>query len=61
MVLPSENNGIGTIERRTVVVSNLTNLGFIVLDGLKEGDVVVTAGVSKISPGMKVRFDSTVK
>jgi len=61
LVLPSENNGIGTIERRTVVVSNLTNLGFIVLDGLKEGDVVVTAGVSKISPGMKVRFDSTVK
>lgn len=49
-----------TIERRPVVVGELTDRGFIVTEGLKEGDAVVTSGVSKISDGMKVRFDSSL-
>lgn len=56
----SDTDKEATIERRTVTIGELTDRGFIVLEGLMEGDAVVTSGVSKISDGMKVRFDSSL-
>lgn len=61
VVKATAEEGVGTIERRAVVVSTLTDKGFIILDGLADGDAVVTAGVSKISPGMNVRFTQARK
>ncbi len=46
----------GDIERRAVVVGELNENGILVLQGLDVGDKVVTAGMSKMSPGLTVRL-----
>jgi RND family efflux transporter MFP subunit len=44
------------VHRRAVTVGNLTADGIEIEDGLEEGDLVVTAGVSKIQDGMRVKL-----
>ncbi|OUR63477.1 hypothetical protein A9Q73_09470 [Bermanella sp. 47_1433_sub80_T6] len=46
----------GEIERRAVVVGELNENGILILQGLDVGDRVVTAGMSKMSPGLMVRL-----
>lgn len=46
---------LGTVHRRPVRVGELTEDGLEILDGLSDGDVVVTAGVTKIQDGLTVR------
>jgi RND family efflux transporter MFP subunit len=46
----------GDVERRAVVVGELNENGILVLQGLDVGDKVVTAGMSKMSPGLTVRL-----
>lgn len=46
----------GTVQRKEVQIGSLTDDGLEVLNGLSEGDLVVTAGVSKIKDGQKVRL-----
>ena len=48
--------GFGTIHRTSVIVGDLTAEGLEVFEGLSDGDLVVTAGVSRISDGQKVRL-----
>ena len=48
-------DGFGTVERRPVKVGELTDRGFEVTDGLKAGELLVTAGVSKLEHGRRVR------
>ena len=48
--------GFARVNRREVRVGKLTNEGFIVSGGLKQGELVVISGVSKITDGMRVRF-----
>ena len=56
-VNPTTNEvGIGLIERKEVTTGELTNEGIEITSGLKEGDLVVTAGVSKITDGMRVKL-----
>lgn len=54
VVNQSEEPNIGTAERRPVVTGELTSDGLEVLQGLLDGDMLVTAGVSKIVDGQKV-------
>jgi len=49
--------GVGKIERREVVVGELTALGFEVFSGVQAGEHVITAGMSKVSDGMLVKFN----
>ena len=56
VVVAGPEVGFATVNRRPVRVGKLTNDGFIVSDGLKEGELVVISGVSKITDGMKVRL-----
>ncbi len=56
IVTEGSEKGTATVKRRKVSVGKLTNEGFIVVDGLKQGEFVVISGVSKITDGMKVRF-----
>ena len=56
IVTEGSKKGFATVNRREVRIGKLTNEGFIVLDGLKQGELVVISGVSKITDGMKVRF-----
>ena len=45
----------GTLVRRQVTVSSVTEEAALVTSGLHEGDKVVTLGVHKLNPGDKVR------
>lgn len=54
LAVPSGGEGFATIERRTVQVGELTDLGLEILGGLNPGDRVVTAGASVIREGLKV-------
>ncbi len=57
MVNPAESEkDVGFIQKKLVSVGELTNDGIEIVDGLNEGDLVVTAGVSRISDGMKVKL-----
>jgi len=47
--------GVGTVRRRNVTVGELTGDGLEVLEGLEDGEHVVTAGVSQIRDGLEVR------
>lgn len=55
IVKPGEN-GFGTVEKRSVVVGDMTDSGFEIKSGLKDEELVVTAGISKLSDGLKVRM-----
>ncbi len=55
-VQPSDEEGVGIIQRKTVTTGALTEEGIEVFDGLKDGDRVVTAGVSQIQDGQRVKF-----
>ena len=54
VVTETDEQNIGVIERKPVSIGELTNDGLKITNGLDEGSLVVTAGVSKISEGMKV-------
>jgi RND family efflux transporter MFP subunit len=53
----TEENGVGVVTRRSVTIGELTDEGLEVLDGLADGMFVVTAGVSKLVDGQRVKFN----
>jgi len=55
-VVKTAGNHIGTIERKAVEIGELTADGIEIFDGLEDGDNVVTAGITQIRPGQKVKF-----
>jgi multidrug efflux system membrane fusion protein len=48
--------GFGTVGRRAVTVGEITAEGIEVTEGLIDGDLVVTAGVSRVKEGQKVKM-----
>lgn len=50
------NQETATVQKRRVVVGQLSTQGLEILDGVKAGDVVVTRGVHRLKDGLKVRF-----
>jgi len=55
VVEPAEQ-GFGIAHRRPVMIGDLTEQGIEILEGLNDGERVVTAGVSKLTDGQKVRI-----
>ncbi len=51
-----EEEGFGIVRRRSVVVGELTEEGLEIFEGLTDEDLVVTAGISHIVEGQKVKF-----
>jgi len=49
--------GLGVAHRRSVTVGEFTPTGIEIVEGLASGDLVVTAGVSRIEDGQQVRLD----
>jgi RND family efflux transporter MFP subunit len=49
----------GTVSRREVQTGELERFGIVITDGIAVGDVVVTAGVSVLREGQKVRPEFT--
>lgn len=60
-VVNLENNVQGKVDRRSVVVGALNENGIQVVQGLEEGDQVITAGMSKVSSGLLVKLMNEVK
>jgi RND family efflux transporter MFP subunit len=58
VVEPTEAD-LGIVRRRAVSVGELTPDGLEILEGLADGDRVVTAGWSKIEDGLQVRLPGT--
>jgi multidrug efflux system membrane fusion protein len=52
----SDDLRFGLVHRRSVTVGDLTAEGLEVFEGLADGDLVVTAGVSLIREGLKVKM-----
>lgn len=57
IVEPTETANVGLIKRRPVAVKELTANGLEITQGLKADDKVVTAGITVIRDGLKVRID----
>ncbi len=55
-VVKDAGDGLGLIERKNVTVGELTAAGLEIFEGLSDGDKVVTAGVTRIQPGQKVKL-----
>jgi RND family efflux transporter MFP subunit len=54
-VTETENN-LATVHKKSVKVGELTQEGFEIIEGLQDGELIVTAGISKLSDGMKVKL-----
>ena len=48
--------GFGNVLRKPVTIGELTADGIEIFDGLVDGDLVITAGMSRIADGQKVRI-----
>ena len=59
VVEPSNNTGFGIVHKKSVEIGELTPDGIEVLEGLEDGDYLVTAGVSRIQDSLKVRFNKS--
>ena len=46
----------GVVHRRDVTTSRLTNSGLIITSGINPDDLVITAGMSKMQEGLRVRL-----
>lgn len=55
-VVEEIDDEFAVVKRRAVAVGRLTRDGFEIQSGLEDGDLVVTAGLSKLTDGMKVRL-----
>lgn len=55
-VVEPTTDGLAVVRRRPVLLGELTTEGVDVVTGLRVGDVVVTAGVSRIQDGQVVRL-----
>ena len=52
----SGEDGFGVIHRKDVTIGELTSDGLEIFEGLSDGELVVTAGMSRITDGKKVRI-----
>lgn len=55
-IVEKAGEGVGAVKRRVVEVGELTGEGLEITKGLKDGDVVVTAGLRFLEDGIKVRL-----
>ncbi len=55
-VVEPQQGDTAVVRRKSVEVGELTTTGVEILKGLSDGDLVVTAGVTKITDGQKVRL-----
>jgi len=55
-VIEPGDTGLGIVHKKKVVIGELTPEGLEVLEGLEDGDFLVTAGVSRIQDSLTVRF-----
>jgi membrane fusion protein, multidrug efflux system len=55
-VVEPTSDGFGVARRVTIVLGDLTGDGLEVISGLVDGDLVITAGITRIVDGQKIRL-----
>jgi RND family efflux transporter MFP subunit len=58
-VVETSDGSRGTARRHAVTIGELTASGLEILDGVGDGDVVVTAGINSLTEGEPVRLSAT--
>ncbi len=58
-VVQPGSGGLGTVHRRAVTVAGFAVDDLVIPEGLADGDLVVTAGVSKLEEGLEVRLSTS--
>lgn len=53
--------GLGIAKRTDVTVGQVSSQGLEILHGLEDGDLLITAGVSRLADGQKVRLPDTAE
>ncbi|MEI6866671.1 efflux RND transporter periplasmic adaptor subunit [Flavicella sp.] len=56
-VIESKDDKVGTVRKKTITIGELTVDGFIVKEGLVEGDKIATAGLQSLLNGQRVKLD----
>jgi hypothetical protein len=51
-----QSAGVGQVNRQAVKIGDITPLGIEIFSGLAQGDVVLTAGMSKVTDGLAVKY-----
>jgi RND family efflux transporter MFP subunit len=54
--ISAQESGLATVHRRTVKVGELVSDGLQILEGLEDGELIVTAGVNRIENGQRVKL-----
>jgi len=55
-VVPGKEEGTGIVHKKQVDVGQLTDRGFQILSGVREGEFVITSGINKMTQDKKVKF-----
>ncbi len=55
-VLEKQDETIGVARKRDVTIGELTTSGFLIVDGLQEGELVATSGLQMLLDGMSVKL-----
>ncbi|MBT8108343.1 MAG: efflux RND transporter periplasmic adaptor subunit [Gammaproteobacteria bacterium] len=53
-VIESDESGVLRAIRRPVEVGRATSTGIVIVDGLRPGELIATAGIRRLSPGQEV-------
>ncbi|MEI6856368.1 efflux RND transporter periplasmic adaptor subunit [Psychrilyobacter sp.] len=55
-IVEKDGEGVGIVKRIEVKTGMITNKGLEILDGLSEGDELITAGMTKLEDGQQVKL-----
>ena len=55
-VIETEDNKVGVAKKQLITLGELTSEGFLVKDGLQEGQLIATAGLQTLLDGQKVKL-----
>lgn len=55
-IVKDTSNGLGSVHRKNVSIGEFTGEGIEILEGLEDGELIVTAGISKLSEGLTVKL-----
>lgn len=55
-VVPGKEEGTGIVHKKLVDIGQLTDKGFQILSGVREGEFVITSGINKMTQDKQVKF-----
>jgi membrane fusion protein, multidrug efflux system len=55
-IVERDESGYGIVHRKPVTIGDLTERGLEIFEGLSDRDLVITAGLSKLTEGLKVKL-----